>query len=146
MKGGGLEARHLRRWFAIAPRGPHVAAMGWAQETLPPLILMGALAVILPRIFMRFVGLSLTALAQWLVITAGMLVVIGAGVFAVIYLREGLDADALAGRPLAAAWHFVRLGFSTALIWLPLLLLTGLQLAMRIERLKGEAMAARDKS
>ncbi|MEM9974385.1 MAG: hypothetical protein AAF771_09410 [Pseudomonadota bacterium] len=119
--------------------------MDWAQQTLPPLILMGTLAVILPRFFMRYVGLSLAALAQWLVITAGLLVVVGAALFALVYLRAGLDLAALAGRPLAAAWHFVGLGFSTALIWLPLLLLTGLQLAMRVERLKGEAIAARDK-
>ena len=62
--------------------------------------------------------------------SALILILAGAAIFAALYAAEGVD---LARRPGAAAVHFLRLGLSSAIVWLPVLLLTGLALGQRSE-------------
>ena len=55
---------------------------------------------------------------------------VGSALFAALYVAEGVD---LSRRTGDAIGHFLRLGLSTSIVWLPLLLLTGLALGQRTE-------------
>jgi|GEM_PF-5253584 len=104
--------------------------LDWALQTLIPLALLSAGAVILPMLFYRRHGPDLRSLALNLVASAAILIAFGTAIFAVLYLWAGAD---LSRRPAAAAGHLLRLGLSAALIWLPVLLLTGISLGIRSE-------------
>ncbi|MDJ0629273.1 MAG: hypothetical protein QNJ44_13525 [Rhodobacter sp.] len=104
-----------------------------------PLVLLGALALVLPRLLMRRRTRSHweVALAIWA--SAGFLLLAGAVVFAVIYGARGIGiGTALAEAPLATAWFFLRLSGFAAVVWMPLLALVWLGMAQAVERRKGE--------
>jgi hypothetical protein len=50
----------------------------------------------------------------------------------------------LTRRPIEAAVHFLRLGLSSAIVWLPVLLLTGLALGQRSEARLSKLREARE--
>ena len=102
----------------------------WTFQTILPLVLLAAGGAAVPVALYRFHGPGLRALALNLLASALILVAAGGAVFAVLYALEGAD---LARRPLAAVLHFLNLGLSSALVWLPVLLLTGLALGQRSE-------------
>jgi hypothetical protein len=83
-----------------------------------------------PLAFYRLHGPTLRALAVNLLLSAVVLILAGGAVFAVLYALQGAD---LARRPLGALLHFLSLGLSSAIVWLPVLLLTGLVLGQRSE-------------
>lgn len=104
--------------------------LDWTLGTILPLVLLAAGGVALPLGFYRLHGPRLAPLAVNLAVSACLLILAGAVTFAVLYAAEGVD---LTRRPGAAALHFLRLGLSSALVWLPVLLLTGLALGQRSE-------------
>jgi hypothetical protein len=110
----------------------YTAAMNldWSLGTLLPLALLAAGGALVPLALYRLHGPRLVPLALNLLASACILVLAGSAVFAALYAAEGVD---LARRPGAAALHFLRLGLSSALVWLPLLLLTGIALGQRSE-------------
>jgi hypothetical protein len=105
-------------------------SLDWTLGTLLPLALLAAGGAAVPLALYRLHGPRLPALALNLAVSAGLLVLAGAAVFAALYAAEGVD---LARRPGAAALHFLGLGLSSSLVWLPVLLLTGLALGQRSE-------------
>ncbi len=102
----------------------------WTIETVIPLALLGGAGAVVPLLLYRLHGPSLGALAVNLLASAVLLFLGGTLVFGALYLIEGAD---LSRRPGAAALHLARLGASAALVWLPILLLTGLVLGTRSE-------------
>lgn len=102
----------------------------WTLGTLLPLALLAAGGALVPVLLYRLHGPELRALALNLVASAAIMLLAGAGLFALLYAAEGVD---LARRPVAAALHFLRLGLSSSLVWLPVLLLAGIALGQRSE-------------
>lgn len=102
----------------------------WSLGTLLPIALLAAGGGFVPIALYRLHGPRLAPLALNLLASALILIVAGAAIFAALYAAQGVD---LARHPGAAAVHFLRLGLSSALVWLPVLLLTGLALGQRSE-------------
>ena len=113
----------------------------WTLGTLLPLALLAAGGALVPVALYRLHGPRLAALAVNLAVSALLLILAGAATFAALYAAEGVD---LARRPGAAALHFIRLGLSSALVWLPVLLLTGLALGQRSEARLAKQREARE--
>lgn len=119
--------------------------IGW-WNTGFPLVLLAGLAVVLPRVLVAGKTRS-----QWEVFvgvwaSAGLLLVAGAVVFALIYEARGVAvAGAFGQAPLASAWFFLRLSGFAALIWGPLLALVWFGMAQGVEKRKGEELARRQK-
>ena len=114
---------------------------GWTIETVIPLALLGAGGALVPLLIYRFHGPTLGALVLNLLASAMLLFVGGTLVFGVLYVIEGAD---LSRRPGAAVLHLARLGASAALVWLPILLLTGLVLGTRSEARMGKLREAEE--
>ncbi|MDJ0825249.1 MAG: hypothetical protein QNJ16_07085 [Rhodobacter sp.] len=107
-----------------------------------PLVVLGALAVALPWLLVRRATRSHREVAVTIWSSAGLLLIAGAAVFAVLYAVRGAGvAAALAEAPLATAWFFLRLSGFAAVVWAPLLGLVWLGLAQGVERRRGEDVA-----
>lgn len=117
--------------------------MTWTVETALPIIAFGALSAFLPWFFLRWMDDSLRGLARAVALSAVFLVIAGAALFAVLYAREGAPLASLTAEPGAALLHFFWLGLQSAIVWLPILLLTALGLGQGIEARRGRAIAAR---
>ncbi len=108
-------------------------------NTAFPLVLLGALAVIFPRLLVRRRTRSHWEVFVGIWAAAGLLLVAGAGVFAVIYgLRGAPVAEAFGAAPLSASWFFLRLSGFAALAWAPVLALVWFGMAQGVEKRKGE--------
>lgn len=116
--------------------------MNFGLETALPIVILGALGWLVPWALQRMMPDRLAALALTLVASAGVLSVIGGAVFAALYVRQGLAPETVGTS--AAAVYFFGLGLRGALVWGPILLLTGLGLGRGIEARRGRAMAARE--
>lgn len=107
-------------------------------QTLWQAALLAALGALVPLALYRLHGVSLTALAVNLFASALALTAFGAVLFGALYLRQGVPlSPALAG-------HFLTLGLSGAIVWGPVLLLTGLGLAQRSETRAARAREVRE--
>jgi hypothetical protein len=113
----------------------------WTLGTLLPLALLAAGGALVPLALYRLHGPRLAPLAINLAVSSLLLILAGAAFFAALYAAEGVD---LTRRPGAAALHFLRLGLSSAIVWLPVLLLTGLALGQRSEARLARAREARE--
>ena len=118
--------------------------MVWFLEVALPTFAFGALSALLPIALMRWAEDTQAALLRVLALSAVLLVVIGGVVFALIYARDGLSLSLLTTDPVGALRHFTWLGLQSSLVWLPVLLITGLGLAQGIEARRGRALAARE--
>ena len=114
--------------------------MNWALETALPIAILAFLGWFVPWAIQRRMRDTLTDLGWTLAISVVILTAVGAALFAFLYWLEGVPDEVLRRGLL----RYLSLGASAALAWLPVLLITGLSLAMGIEKRKGEAMAARD--
>ena len=115
--------------------------LDWSLGTLLPLVLLAAGGVLVPVALYRLHGPGLMPLALNLLASAILLVLAGGAVFAILYAAEGVD---LAHNPAAAVLHFLRLGVSSSLVWLPVLLLVGLALGQRSEARLSKLREARE--
>lgn len=115
-----------------------IEPIGW-WNTGFPLLLLGALALGLPRWLVARATRSQreVALAVWA--SAGLLLVAGAIVFAAIYSARGVGVwAAFSAAPMASAWFFLRLSGFAALAWGPVLALVWLGMAQAVEKRRGE--------
>ena len=115
--------------------------LDWTIQTLIPLLVLSAGAVLLPMLFYRLHGPQLAPLALNLLVSALCLVLLGTAIFTVLYLWGGAD---LARRPGSAAAHLLGLGLSAGIVWLPVLLLTGISLGIRSEARLAKIREARE--
>ena len=110
-----------------------------------PLLILGALAVVFPRLLVRR-----DTRAQWEVLvgiwaSAGFLLIAGAVIFALIYGARGAPVAEVAGAaPLAVAVFFLRLSGYAAILWVPLLALVWFGMAQGVEKRKGEDLVQRN--
>jgi len=108
--------------------------LGFGLGLLLPAIVLGGLAIFVPRaLFVRMkptlfsVGLNLLA-------SGFLLVLAGAVCFAMMYALQAPGVGgALLAEPVSAIAQFLKLGISSSLIWAPILLLVGFGLAQRTE-------------
>ena len=86
-----------------------------------PVILLGLLAVLLPRALERAVPETLAGLGWLALLSALLLWAVSAGLFALLYgLTDARAVAFLEARPGAGLRHFAGLGARAALIWAPI--------------------------
>ncbi len=113
--------------------------IGLLNTGLPAAALaLGAAA--LPRLIAG-PSLSQRRLALAVALTAAVLLLLGALIFAALYALAGAPLGAaLAQDGALVAWVFLRLSAKAALLWGPVLALAWLVLAQGVERRRGEAI------
>lgn len=112
--------------------------IGWWNTGLP-LVVLGVLALVLPHLLVARGTRSHRVVLVGVVISAGLVLVAGEVVFAVIYGASGVGVwEAFRQAPLATGGFFLRLSGFAALVWGPLLVLVWLGLAQGVEKRKGE--------
>ncbi len=115
--------------------------LDWTIGAVLPAVCLAAAGALVPMALYRFHGPSLRALAVNLLASALILTFAGGLLFASLYAGAGAD---LTRSPVAAAFHFLGLGLSAALFWLPILVLTGLALGQRSEARLSKDREARE--
>ena len=115
--------------------------IGW-WNTGFPLLLLGGLAVGFPWLLVAKDTRSQREVAVVIWASAGLLLVAGAVVFAVIYWVLGIGVWAALGEaPLAVSWFFLRQSGFAAVVWGPILALVWFAMAQGVEKRKGEDVA-----
>ena len=108
-------------------------------NTLLPLGALAAAAAVLPMTLVPRATRSHREVALGIGASGALLVVLGAGMFGLLYALRGVGVGAaLAEAPLATAWFLVQRSAGAALVWGPVLALIWLSLAQRVERLRSE--------
>jgi hypothetical protein len=115
--------------------------LDWTIGTVFPAICLAAAGALVPMALYQLHGPSLRALAVNLLASALILVFSGGLLFVLLYAGAGAD---LTRSPVAAGLHFLGLGLSAALFWLPILILTGLALGQRSEARLSKDREARE--
>ena len=117
------------------------APIGW-WNTGMPLVVLGALAVLLPRLLVSRATRSHRAVVVAIVGSAALLVMIGAVVFAAIYAFDGAEVlAAFQAAPGLTAWFFAKLATFAAIVWGPVLALVWFGMAQGVETRKGQDAA-----
>ena len=107
-----------------------------------PLVILGALAIVVPYLLVPAGTRKQWEVAVAIWASAGILLLAGAGVFAVIYALQGRPVGAaFSEAPLTALWFFLKVSGYGAVAWAPVMALTWLALAQRVEKRKGEDMS-----
>ncbi len=119
------------------------APIGFANTGLPlGLLLLGAL--LLPRLFAGPATLSQARLALAVLASAAALLLLGAAIFALIYLAGGVSlAGPFSVDPAGVARFFLGRSAAAALFWGPILVLVWFVRATGVERRKGQEIARR---
>lgn len=99
--------------------------LDWTLETLLQIAGLGALGVFVPILIYGLHGPGFRALALNLAASVGIVYALSALLFAALYLRQGVPLTS------EAFGRFLGLGAQAAIVWLPVLLLTGLGLGQR---------------
>jgi len=119
-------------------------AIGFLNTGLPVAVLV-VLAIILPRVLAPARTRSHRQVAAAIGLSALVLLVIGAFVFAASYAIQGHPVVAtFAAEPLKVILFFLRLAAKTALIWLPVLGLVWFGMAQKVETRRGADSARLD--
>jgi hypothetical protein len=109
-----------------------------------PLLILGAAALIVPRLLLPRDSRSQRRLVVMLLASVPLMVVAGVLVFGGAMAAGGADVlGAFGTAPGTTMLALARASAMGVLVWGPVLLLTGLALGTRIERMKGEDMARR---
>ncbi len=119
------------------------APIGFANTGLPlTLLLLGTL--LLPRLFAGPATLSQARLALAVLATAAALVVLGAVIFALVYMLGGVSlAGPFSVDPAGMIGFFLGRSLGAALFWGPILVLVWFVRATGVERRKGQEIARR---
>ncbi|MAQ85270.1 MAG: hypothetical protein CMH12_18765 [Maritimibacter sp.] len=119
----------------------HTAPITFFNTGLP-LIVLAALAIVVPLVMVPRGTRRQWEVAVAIWASAGMVLLAGAVVFAVIYALGGIGvAEAFGDAPFATGLFFLRLSGTAAVAWVPVLLLTWLGLAQLVEKRKGRDKA-----
>lgn len=112
--------------------------LDWTLETLLQIAGLGVLGALVPVVGYAFHGPGFRALAVNLVLSALVVYALAVALFAALYLGQGVP---LSG---AAVARFLVLGAQSAIVWLPVLLLTGLGLGQRSAARQSREREARE--
>jgi len=116
-------------------------AIGW-WNTGMPLVVLGVLALILPRVFVGRRTLSQGRVAFGILASALVLWIVGAVIFAGFSADGGARVfEAWRAEPRLTAVVFLGKSAYAALVWVPVLALVWFALAQAVEARKGAAMA-----
>lgn len=111
-------------------------------NTVAPLLVMAAGAVLLPGWLTARATRSHRAVALGVGLTAAGLTLVGAVVFAAIYGWQGALVGAAFGQnPTGTTLFFLRISAKGALVWAPVLALVWYVAAQAVERRRGEDIA-----
>ncbi|MEC3861329.1 hypothetical protein VK792_08535 [Mesobacterium sp. TK19101] len=104
-----------------------------------PLLLLGAFAVVLPRVLVPAHIRTHGRVALGIVTAAVLLLMAGAGAIALVYGWQGIGVSAaFVQAPGETAGFFLRKGALAALIWGPILAYAWLSLSQRVEQRRSE--------
>jgi len=104
-----------------------------------PVVVLGALAMLLPRWLCPRETRSQGDVAVTIGASAGVLLLVGAGLFVLIYAVGGTDVSGAFGlAPVSTSMFFLWLSGFSAIVWVPILALAWLGLAQGVEKRKGE--------
>lgn len=114
------------------------APIGWINTGLPVTILALAAVLVPGRIAPRETR-SHKAVMFAVALTAVIMVLLGAAIFAVVYWFSGAGVPAaLSEAPLATMVYFFRLSLMAALLWGPILALVWFSMAQSVEKRRGQ--------
>ena len=89
-----------------------------------PVLLLGTLAIIVPRVFEALLPESVTGIALTGLLSTVVLWLLASAAFALLYaIEDARVLKLLADVPSAGVGHFLQLGINAALIWGPVLVL-----------------------
>lgn len=104
-----------------------------------PLVILGALAFALPRVFVPAHSRTHRRVVLGVAMAAVVLLIGGAGGIALIYGWQGIGVSgAFAQSPGATVGFFLRKGALAAIIWGPILGYAWLSLSQRVEQRRSE--------
>jgi hypothetical protein len=107
-------------------------------NALLPMVILGALAVVLPYILTPKTSRSHRRLTLVIILSGALTFLAAIVTFAL--LQPGNIAGALITAPLTTLLILAKPAALSAIIWIPLLALSGFTLAQRIENLRGRDM------
>lgn len=114
-------------------------------DTVLPLVLTALMALGLPALFIPRQTLSQTAVAKGIALSALVILLFGALLFAGLYVLAGKPvAEAVELAPLWSVVFFLKRSVTLGLLWVPLLALVWLIRAQTVEERRGLAMTERD--
>ena len=120
-------------------------SIGWWNTGLP-LVVLGALAAMLPLVFGGRRASSQGRLAFAILSSATLLLIIGALIFAGFSADGGARVlEAWEAEPKLTAAVFLGMSAYAILVWGPILALVWFALAQGVEARKGAALAARER-
>lgn len=115
--------------------------ISWTNSILP-MAIIGALAVIVPWRLVRRGTRSHWEVALTVWASAGVMLIVSGSVFAALYAARGHEVGAAFGEaPFATAWFFMKISGYAAILWVPILALVWFGMAQRVERRRGEDRA-----
>ncbi|KRS12880.1 hypothetical protein XM53_09980 [Roseovarius atlanticus] len=100
-----------------------------------PLLIIGGFAALLPWLLTPRGTRSHGRVLVAVVASAGLLLGLSAGIFALFDRRSLLGGQGLAGQG-AVVWMYLRTSLAAVVVWGPVLVFTWLGLAQRVERLR----------
>lgn len=107
--------------------------LDWTIETLWQIALLGGLAILIPFAFYKLHPPRQRWLVANLLVSAALVYVVAVLLFMYLYSREGVVV-----LPAPRLSSFAILAGKSTLIWLPVLLLTGLGLGQKVEARKSK--------
>lgn len=114
-----------------------MGSVAFLQSVALPVICLGLAALILPRVLTPMDTRSHRRLAVSILVSALLLLLIGAALMAALYHNGGQPVGAvLTQAPAVGALFFLKRSAMAALVWGPVLALNWIGLAQRIEMLK----------
>lgn len=105
-----------------------------------PLIIIGVLALAIPRLLVRKTTRSHRVAAVGIAGASLLLVILSAGVF-FLFDNRSYEALVVAGGYSLALQFLFEASWKAVILWGPLVLLNWLSLAQRVERLRGQDLA-----
>ncbi|WP_127746993.1 hypothetical protein [Parasedimentitalea marina] len=108
-----------------------------------PMMVIGILAVVVPRLLVQKATRSHLVVAIGMILACVTMAVLSAGVF---FLFDNRSYETLigAGGYVLALEFLIEASWKAVILWAPLILLTWLSLAQRVERLRGQDLAERN--
>jgi hypothetical protein len=98
---------------------------GLSGSLVLPVLALGALGWLVPRLLGQVWPEGVRPLLLLALVSTLLLIALSAGLFALLYVWQGLPVAALLGPGVAAGLgHFLRLGLLSALVWAPIMVLT----------------------
>jgi len=109
-------------------------------------VLLTLCAILIPWLLLKRQTRSHVEVAVTIWASAGILLILGAVIFAYGYQGRGTPVwDSLTQAPIATAWFFLGQSGFAALIWLPILVLVWFSMTHGVNQRRGEDLAKKNR-